>query len=107
MTSLDRFSVNSPITVLSALYRFRRRAFHAPATPAPQRAGQPAALTAWASRARVRSRPSSSIDSYSGGETRRPVTAARTGANAALGLSPGPGASTSAAVRAALIASHV
>ena len=65
------------------------------------------ALTAWASRARVRSRPSSSIDSYSGGETRRPVTAARTGANAARGLSPSPAGSTSAAVRAAWMASAV
>ena len=34
------------------------------------------------------SRPSSSIDSYSGGEIVRPVTATRTGAKATFGLSP-------------------
>ncbi len=49
------------------------------------------ALTASASapsRARLRSRPSSSIDSNSGGETRRPVTATRTGPKAWRGLRP-------------------
>ena len=49
----------------------------------------------------VRSRPSSSSDSNSGGETRRPVTATRTGPKASLGLSPRP--STSAARNAASI----
>ena len=36
------------------------------------------------------SRPSSSIDSNSGGETRRPVTATRTGAKATFGLESEP-----------------
>ena len=49
----------------------------------------------------MRSRPSSSIDSNSGGEMRRPVTATRTGPNATLGLRPSP--STSAARSAASI----
>ena len=50
----------------------------------------------------LRSRPSSSIDSYSGGETVRPLIATRTGPNAWRGLSPRP--STSAALSASSIA---
>ena len=57
------------------------------------------------SRASDRSRPSSSSDSNSGGETRRPVTATRTGPKALRGLSPSP--STSAARSASSIASVV
>ena len=56
-------------------------------------------------RARVRSRPSSSIDSYSGGDTVRPVTATRTGPNACRGLRPSP--STSAALSASSIVGGV
>ncbi len=52
-----------------------------------------------------RSRPSSSSDSNSGGLTRLPVTAMRTGPKALRGLSPRP--STSASRRAASIASVV
>ena len=54
---------------------------------------------------RLRSRPSSSSDSNSGGEIRRPVTATRTGPNALRGLSPSP--STSAARSASSIAAVV
>ncbi len=50
----------------------------------------------------MRSRPSSSIDSYSGGETVRPLTATRTGPNACRGLRPSP--STSADFSASSIA---
>ena len=50
----------------------------------------------------MRSRPSSSIDSYSGGETVRPLTATRTGPNACRGLSPSP--STRADLSASSIA---
>ena len=58
------------------------------------------------SRASVRSRPSSSIDSNSGGETVRPVTATRTGPNALPGLEP-ERPSTSAARSASSIAGVV
>ena len=56
-------------------------------------------------RARLESRPRISIDSNSGGETRRPVTATRSGPNANFGLMPSP--STSAARSAASIAAVV
>ncbi len=58
-----------------------------------------------ASRASDRSRPSSSSDSKSGGETRRPVTATRTGPKALRGFSPS--SSTRAVRRAVSIASVV
>ncbi len=51
--------------------------------------------------------PRSSMDSYSGGETRWPVTATRICPNATLGLRPSPAGSTRAAVRAAWMASAV
>jgi len=49
-------------------------------------------------RARVRSFPSSSSDSNSGGETRRPVAATRTGPKACLGFCPSLVTSTSRSV---------
>ena len=52
--------------------------------------GSVTAASRLGSRARDRSRPSSSSDSKSGGEMRRPVIATRTGPNALRGLSPSP-----------------
>ncbi len=67
----------------------------------PAQAGR----SALRSRASERSRPSSSIDSNSGGDTVRPVTATRSGPKALRGLSPRP--STKRRVSAASIAAAV
>ena len=76
----------------------RRAGTRAPRATRP--AGPPPPATGWviayAGPARCRAAPatapgpSSSIDSNSGGETRRPVIATRTGPKALRGLSPGP-----------------